>query len=214
MKSRSWSDLFKRNRTCAADTTLKLLCKQDGRAKLVMEDVDSMEETMCHCLVGHFLGWFPGWKAVKQLTARWKAPHNMLTHNSLWLVFKFSTKELSDAVLTGRPYIAYGCPLYLKALPPCLTFQPEAQNQIPLWMQIYGLPLDCWSTFGLSKATSQIDTPLYTDRYTKARERLNYGRVLVEVNITKPLPTTIAITLSDGHDTDLSIKFDSNLKLC
>lgn len=125
---RVWSDLFKKNRTRAEDMTLKLLKKQEGRAILATEDVESIEDIVGFCLVGGFLGRFPGWKAVKELTARWKAAHKMLTHQSLWLIFKFSTKELSDAVLMGGPYISYGCPLYLKAMPLCFTFQPKAQN--------------------------------------------------------------------------------------
>lgn len=137
----------------------------------------------------------------------------MLTHNSLWLVFKFASKELSDGVLKGGLYIAYGCPLYLKAMPPCFTFQPGVQNQLPLWMQIHGLPIDCWTTSGLSKITSQVGSALFTDRFTKERERVNYARVLVEVDITQSPPRTMEITLPNGQDIELELRYESTLKL-
>lgn len=81
-------------------------------------------------------------------------------------------------------------------------------------MQIHGLPIDCRSTSGLSKIASQVDTPLFTDKFTKNRERVNYARVLVEVDITQPPPHTMGITLPDGQDVELELRYESTLKLC
>lgn len=78
------------------DVNMALHSKQQERDQVVLtkEDVEDIESSMGHCLVGRFLGRFLGWKALKELTRRWNAPHKQ----SLWLVFKFEKKECRDQV--------------------------------------------------------------------------------------------------------------------
>ncbi|XP_042472203.1 uncharacterized protein LOC122054843 [Zingiber officinale] len=132
----------------------------------------------------------------------------------MWLVFKFNSKEQCDAILKGRPYIVYSCPLYLKAMSEFFTFKPNVPAQMPLWMQLYGLPVDFWSTTGLSKIASQVGLPLYTDLFTKMRGRVNFARVLVEVDITKELPKSTTVMLPDGRREHLQLRFETVLKFC
>ncbi|KAG6498531.1 hypothetical protein ZIOFF_038251 [Zingiber officinale] len=181
-----WSDLFKDNRHCDGDMALSTVTSQGNRAMLSAADMEPIERAMGHCLIGRFIGRFPGWLALKELTRRWRAPHKLFHHHTLWLVFKFDTKEDADRVLQGGPYVIHGCPLYMKLIPPCFSFQTELQTQVPLWMQIFGLPLDCWTPSGLSKVASMVGHPLYTDRVTKAKDRISFARVLVEIDDTKP----------------------------
>lgn len=213
-RGQRWTDLFRRNRACSQDTALQQFHKQKDRLKLAAEDTEPLESTVGFCLVGRFLGRFPRWPALKRLTAQWNAPHKLHTHNYLWLVFQFTSKDLCDEVLKGGPYITYGCPLYLKVMPPCFTFQSGVHNQLPIWLQIHGLPIDCWSTSGLSKIASQLGTPLFTDRFTKQRERVNYARVLLEIDITQPPPLHMEIMLPDGQDVELDLRYETILKLC
>ncbi|KAG6494582.1 hypothetical protein ZIOFF_042342 [Zingiber officinale] len=44
-------------------------------------------------------------------------------------------------------------------------------------------------------------------------DRISFARVLVEVDITKPLPESIPVTLSDNRELDLQITFEAALKL-
>lgn len=84
---------------------------------------------MGYYLMKRFVGCFPSWKAMAEMCKGWNAPHKLLTHCTLWLIFKFKTKEIRDRVLQGGPYIAYGCLLYLKLMPQCFDFQLEAQTK-------------------------------------------------------------------------------------
>lgn len=156
--------MFKKNKVQSEGTTLQLLKQDSDRATLTNEDKESHEDVVGFCLVGRFLGRFPGWRAVNELTRRWQTPHMMLTHDSAWLIFKFPEKQSCDAILKGGPYVACGCPLYIKAMPSCFTFESTIHNQLPLWMKIYGLPIDCWSMTRLSKVTSLVGNPLFTNR--------------------------------------------------
>ncbi|KAG6494581.1 hypothetical protein ZIOFF_042341 [Zingiber officinale] len=66
---------------------------------------------------------------------------------------------------------------------------------------------------GLSKVASMVGNPLYTDRVTKDKDRISFARVLVEVDVTKPLAKTIPATLPDDRELDLRISFEDALKL-
>lgn len=70
-------------------------------------------------------------------------------------------------------------------------------------MHLYGLSIDGWTTTRLDKLASQVGTLLFTNRYTKMRERVNYARVLVEANISQPLSQHIAAALLDERDVGL-----------
>lgn len=209
-----WSELFTKNRVCSDDTTLTLMRSPGNKIALTPTDVDAMEGKFGFCLVGRFLGRFPGWKALKALTGQWATPHQTLTHDSVWIDFKFSEKQSCDTVLKGGPYVIYGCPLYLKNMPHFFTFESAVHNQLPLWMQIHGLPIDCWTRTGLSKVALAVGVPMYTDRFTKSRERINFARVLVEVDVTAAPPSTIEVTLPNGREVQLRLHFESVLKLC
>lgn len=100
-KPRRWVDLFTKNRACSEDTALQVFAKHHERLNLVAEDQEPIEKAMGYCLVGRFLGRSPGWKAIMELTKRWDTPHQLLTHESSWLIFKFEFKEASDGVLKG-----------------------------------------------------------------------------------------------------------------
>ncbi|XP_042460352.1 uncharacterized protein LOC122043847 [Zingiber officinale] len=214
VRNRRWVDLFTKNRACSEDTALRKIEQCGGDTILTREDKEPLENTIGHCLIGRFLGRFPGWRGVQALRHRWNSPHKLLTHDNLWLVFKFNSKEQCDAILKGGPYIVHNSPLFLKAMPEAFTFKLETQTLMPLWMQIYGLPVDFWSTTGLSKIVSQVGTPLYTDLFTKTRRRVTFARALVEVDITKELPSTTTVVLPDGQREVLPLRFETVLKFC
>ncbi|XP_070018841.1 uncharacterized protein [Nicotiana sylvestris] len=55
------------------------------------------------------------------------------------------------------------------------------------------LPLNLWSNQALSKIGSGLGKPLYADACTTIVERISYARVLIEIDVTKPLPEKIKL---------------------
>lgn len=131
--------------------------------------METIEATMGYYLVGTFLGRFPGWKALKELTKRWNTPQKMFT--AIPYGWFLSLTQRKDHVLQAGPHISYNYPLYLKVMPPYFYFQPDTQNNIPLWIQIYGLPIDCWTVSGLRKLASKVGVPFFlaSIRYSSLR---------------------------------------------
>lgn len=81
-------------------------------------------------------------------------------------------------------------------------------QKIPIWVSLPGLPFHYWSTESLSAIGSVLGKPLYTDRYTKSRERLSYTRICIEVDASEPLQDSIIIEKEDGGEFIQKVLFD------
>lgn len=118
-----------------------------------------------------------------------------------------------DKVLHGGPYVVYGYLIYLNTMPTCFLFEEEEKNKLSIWMWIHKLPIKCWTTKGLlSKITSRVDKPFYTDQLMKARDHINFAKVLVKVGISKELLCHVPTILPNRIEIDLPIKFEHFLK--
>ncbi|XP_019265468.1 PREDICTED: uncharacterized protein LOC109243031 [Nicotiana attenuata] len=55
------------------------------------------------------------------------------------------------------------------------------------------LSVGYWTADALSKVASRVGIPMYTDKYTAELGKISYARVLVKVDITKPLVESVEI---------------------
>ncbi|GJX05103.1 RNA-directed DNA polymerase, eukaryota, reverse transcriptase zinc-binding domain protein [Tanacetum coccineum] len=71
-------------------------------------------------------------------------------------------------------------------------------NKLPLWVKFRNLPLETWSTKGISAIASRLGTPFIMDSVTanmcNARNgRVGFSRVLIEVEAGKGVPNQVDI---------------------
>ena len=193
-----WVNLFKDNRNPGKGIMLEDREVDGDIVMLDEEDVDVVEEAWGFCLVGLFAGKFPGMAAVHKLCEGWKVKCSQWRHRSGWIIFKFQSDEDRLKVLNGGPYFVYGSNLMLKILPSCFRFEGEDVSSVPIWIQLPGLPLDCWNARALSKIVSKVGKPITTDKMTLTKERLSFARVLVEVDVTSDIVSEVEIGLPTG----------------
>ena len=193
-----WANLFKDNRNLGKGIKLDEWEVDGDIVMLEEDDVDVVEETWGYCLVGLFAGKHPGVAAVRRLREGWKVNCTHWRHRSGWFVFKFQSEEDRRKVLEGGPYFAYGSNLILKNLPRCFTFEGEDVSSVPIWIQLPGLPLDCWNARALGKIVSKVGKPISTDKMTLSKERLSFARVLVEVDASSDITSCVEVRLPTG----------------
>ena len=75
-------------------------------------------------------------------------------------------------------------------------------DTLPLWVKFVNLPLEAWTTKGLSAIASRISKPIRMDTMTarvcnQGVRRLGYARVLIEVDARKGLPDNVDIMYCD-----------------
>jgi hypothetical protein len=119
-------------------------------------------------------------------------------HDSGWLIFKFANEEDKLNVLSGGPFLVYGRPLILRAMPEYFDFSSSDMHSVPVWVKFPNLPLKCWSLKCLSKIANVLGKPVQSDMLTSSMSRLSYTRVLMEVNLLSDLPYSIKVTLPNG----------------
>uniref|UniRef100_A0A803QD36 DUF4283 domain-containing protein n=1 Tax=Cannabis sativa TaxID=3483 RepID=A0A803QD36_CANSA len=64
-------------------------------------------------------------------------------------------------------------------------------HSVPLWIKFHDLGLQYWGTKSLSALVSTIGKPITVDQHTKDRTRLQFARILVEMEVTDAPPRFI-----------------------
>lgn len=210
----SRSGLLKENRKTTFGLQLSHFKDQPEQVVLNQKDIDDVQTAWGFCLVGYVAGRFPGKEALLKLCTSWNVAYKFFTHQSGWLVFKFKTEEDRFKVLQGGPYFVFGRPLILKNMPSYFEFDNMELKQVPVWVKLPGLPLECWNPKALGKITSKVGIPVSTDGMTATKEQLSYARVLVEVDASVPLVRSVPIALPNGKTRNQQIVFEYEPKFC
>jgi hypothetical protein len=119
-------------------------------------------------------------------------------HESGWLVYRFKNVDDKLVVLANGPYLIYGRPLIIKAMPEYFDFGTDKMSCVPVWVKFPNLPLKYWSPRCLSKIASKLGTPIQSDQLTFNMSRISYVRVLVELDLLANLKSSIVINLPNG----------------
>lgn len=97
------------------------------------------------------------------------------------------------------PYTIRNMPVLLREWRRDFNLKKDLLRALPLWVKLPNLPLYLWGDNTLGKIVSAIGNPIVTDECTASKLRVSYGRILVEVDITKELPQEITIRDRSGN---------------
>ncbi|XP_074264429.1 uncharacterized protein LOC141586916 [Silene latifolia] len=78
--------------------------------------------------------------------------------------------------------------LVLKKWHPTFGLELDALSVVPVWVLLLDLDPVFWSSTALSKIASKLGKPLYADPVTTHKGRLGFARVLIELDVSKPVP--------------------------
>ncbi|KAM6562940.1 hypothetical protein CsatB_022938 [Cannabis sativa] len=81
-------------------------------------------------------------------------------------------------------------------------------RSVPLWIRLHDLGLQYWGTNCLSALVSTVGKPIMVDQHTKDRIRVQFARVLVEMDITDTPPRTIQYVNEYGQIVDQNIDYE------
>lgn len=203
-QSKTWANLFRDNRSTKDAIKLDQYERTGKAVPIEFDDVEELETIMGPCLVGCFMGRHPGRQGVQAISRRWGVPNSFHLHLSGWVVFKFEKEADKERILLGGPYFVFGIPLFVKQMPRCFLFGEDGRH-VPAWVQVHGLPPDCWSQRVLSMVGSEIGRPLYTDKLTRTRERISFACLLVEVDIAESRVYEVPVDLPTGASITLTV---------
>nr|XP_016491468.1 PREDICTED: uncharacterized protein LOC107811113 [Nicotiana tabacum] len=165
---------------------------RDGKIVIQIEeeDVSGLKEHWATPLIGYVLGDTPYEKSMESyVESVWDFVNRpqIIYHQEGYYVFRFTTVEERDAVMQAGPYSYHNKPFILQNWKRDFHFDPKCITTIPLWIHLPSLSAGYWTTDALSKVATAVGLPLYTDKFTADLNKISYARVLVKVDITKPL---------------------------
>ncbi|XP_038992144.1 uncharacterized protein LOC120115525 [Hibiscus syriacus] len=89
-------------------------------------------------------------------------------------------------------------PLILRRWEPSMKHLEFDLSRIPVWVQLYNIPLELYSRTGLSYIASALGVPLSMDSVTASRTRLEYEKVCIEIGVKDSIPKFVNVVLQDG----------------
>ncbi|KAL0293373.1 UNVERIFIED_CONTAM: Transposon TX1 uncharacterized protein [Sesamum angustifolium] len=109
--------------------------------------------------------------------------------------FQFENVAAMEEVIEGGPWLYLGQPIVLQKWEPGMVLRKLKHTEVPIWIKLRHLPVELWTTEGLSTVASGIGRPLYPDAITRACTRLDFARVCVMLNVNSKLPKHVVIMM-------------------
>ncbi|KAK4381131.1 hypothetical protein Sango_2997400 [Sesamum angolense] len=109
--------------------------------------------------------------------------------------FQFENVAAMEEVIEGGPWLYLGQPIVLQKWEPGMVLRKLKHTEVPIWIKLRHLPVELWTTEGLSTVASGIGRPLYPDAITLACTRLDFARVCVMLNVNSKLPKHVVIMM-------------------
>ncbi|KAK8662497.1 hypothetical protein V6N13_092070 [Hibiscus sabdariffa] len=149
---------------------------------------------------GQFIGSAPNFSSLQSRVATiWgNASKVKVSLADLGLfVFLFNNACDRDCVLEKGPWHIQNKP-NMQKLDLDLT-------RIPVWLQLFNVPLELYTKKGLSYISSVIGTPLRMDSITASKERLGFAEVCVKIEAGAHIPRFVNVLMKDGSTVQIRI---------
>ncbi|KAL2235430.1 UNVERIFIED_CONTAM: hypothetical protein Sindi_1275200 [Sesamum indicum] len=159
--------------------------------------------------VGYFLGKRPYYHHLKEYAhSVWPDLREVTATANGFFFFQFKNVIAMEEVIEGGPWLFQGQPIVLQKWEPDMAMRKQKHTQIPIWIKLRHLPMEYWTTEGLSTVASGVGKPLYPDAITRACTKLDFARVCVILDVTQKLINHVIIMTPNEDGGKTSCKID------
>ena len=186
-------------------------------AKLNIDEVAKGSSKWESAIIFYVVGSTPTITALfKFIAQQWNfvAKPLVYKHDEGYFMIRFASVEDKNAVLQSGPHMFNNKPTVVKPWKPHFYFHAEILNTVPLWVRLPNLALNCWSMDCLSRICSLLGTPICADECTSRQLRVSFARVLVEMDVTKPLPKSVVLEDPQGKLIEQKVWYEWALPFC
>ncbi|KAK4384659.1 hypothetical protein Sango_3038600 [Sesamum angolense] len=144
--------------------------------------------------VGYFLGKKPYFHHLNEFVRSiWPAVREVKARSNGFFFFQFESVAAMEEVIEGGPWLYLGQPIVLQKWEPGMVLRKLKHTEVPIWIKLRHLPVELWTSKGLSTVASGIGRPLYPDVITRACTRLDFARVCVMLNVNSKIPKHVIL---------------------
>nr|GEW29731.1 hypothetical protein [Tanacetum cinerariifolium] len=163
---------------------------------------------MKNSLYGYFIGKSLAFTVMEWFVRKtWeKYWTKIVTLVKSFIFFKFSFREGVDSVLRDGPWMIRRIPIFLNKWSPSLSLLKEELSHILVWVKFHDVPLDSYTSNGLSLTAKKFDTPMMLDSCTnfmflESWGRSSYARVLIGINACNDFIDILVIVVHNLENT-------------
>ncbi|XP_021767732.1 uncharacterized protein LOC110732122 [Chenopodium quinoa] len=169
---------------------------QDGKliAELQATELEAGNRKWANALVFYVVGFYPTIAVVLRFFAQqWNDMQkpDVYWHDDGYFIVNMCSSDDRDTILCSGPHMFLGNPAIVKPWCRNFDFHAEILRTISLWVKFPNLPLNCWESDTLTRLGSLLGVPICADECTTRQLRVSFTRVLIEIDVTKPMPTSI-----------------------
>ncbi|XP_009768155.1 uncharacterized protein [Nicotiana sylvestris] len=210
-----WVKLFAGNRSAENGMALSYIAPEvvDGQYVVNLDKLEVENEIgkWKKALIVYVIGETPGYNQMhRYISQHWNnvAEPDLFLHEDGYYIVKFLSLSDLREILYGGSYTINSKLVILKQWSLEFDFNTEFLIEIPLWVKFPKLPMNCWGINSLSRIASTLGNPLFADQCITKQTRVSYTRILIEVNVTKKLPTEITVNYLLGRQFQQPIEFE------
>ncbi|CAF1927694.1 unnamed protein product [Brassica oleracea var. botrytis] len=164
-------------------------------------------------VVGYFIGDAPHVGPVHAtVNCIWSSPKagskidvQFIEKNTV--LFRIDNSSMRDRVIQRKYWHIADVPLVVSVWSPESALHPPDHSAMPLWVDIKGVPNALYSHKGLKCLSRAIGGFVKLHPNTKHCVRLDAARVLIEVDLHKPLVEKISFRDQEGVQKELEVNF-------
>ncbi|KAL2252838.1 UNVERIFIED_CONTAM: hypothetical protein Sindi_0078500 [Sesamum indicum] len=135
---------------------------------------------------------------LRQLDTLWGNDHIIITLRNLPIRFGQHFVRLQRLLMGDHGYTKE----------PGMAMRKLQHTQVPIWIKLRHLPMEYWTSEGLSTVASGVGKPLYLDAITRACTRLDFARVCVMIDTNQKLTKHIMVMTPDEDGGETPCKVD------
>ncbi|KAM6545981.1 hypothetical protein CsatB_026717 [Cannabis sativa] len=183
---------------------------KESKVKITLDDIEDEISFWKPSIVCYVLGVNPPLHILDGFVHRiWQGKVDRVKVLSYGIfIIRFHSIEDRDQVLNGGFIFFNRRPVVMRPWDPNESFKKDDMKSVPIWIQLEELELKYWGQKSLFKIVGQMGKPIMVDNVTKERERLNFPRVLIEVQMDQDLPAFLEFENEFGSITSVGIKYE------
>ncbi|KAL2935490.1 50S ribosomal protein L3 organellar chromatophore [Bienertia sinuspersici] len=175
-----------------------------------MEDVQPEIEYWESSTVAYVLGANPPIPVmegfIRRIWSKYGVDKVIVLQRGMYLIRIKTMEQRDNIVKYERPFFD-SKPVVMKAWVDDMDFTKDIVTTIPIWVNIT-VDFKYWGIRAFEKIVKLVENIIKLDDMTTKRDRLNYARALVEVNIDQYFPDHIDFINERGITTTATINYD------
>ncbi|XP_009610985.1 uncharacterized protein [Nicotiana tomentosiformis] len=129
-------------------------------------------------------------------------------------IVRFHSMENKEKVVEEGIRIFDKKPIVVKPWRHVIRLDKQVVDKIPVWIRLMNLDIKYWGQNTLTKIAGMIGNPLKADRTTTQKERLQYARILVEVEPNQMYRDMVMFENECGVIIDKEVRYEWKPVFC